>query len=43
MQDRFLAVCACGQDLDVVKGGHCTRCGVSLDRLARTTGSWWGA
>lgn len=23
-------VCICGQDLDVVRGTHCTRCGITL-------------
>ena len=23
-------VCHCGQDLDLVRGTHCTRCGITL-------------
>jgi hypothetical protein len=27
-----MQTCACGQDLDVCLGRHCTRCGRGLDR-----------
>jgi hypothetical protein len=26
----LVPVCSCGQDLDTVRGRHCTRCGVVL-------------
>jgi hypothetical protein len=25
-----LDVCGCGQDLDIVRGTHCPRCGITL-------------
>jgi hypothetical protein len=28
--DRRPTACSCGQDLDLVSGGHCPRCGTQL-------------
>jgi hypothetical protein len=31
---RTASVCGCGQDLDIVRGRHCPRCGTTLLQAA---------
>jgi hypothetical protein len=41
--DRAPVVCGCGQDLDLVVGDHCTRCGTQLGSVVDDSGFWWAA